>query len=244
MQSYIFQIPEIEDLILDFLDPHTDYQNLAQVNKYFNEIIGEDPVYLSLKKFSQNVEQMEIHPAWVFEPSKIQSYFMKACRYDYLHTAEYLFSEFKTLIDIHFSDEYVFRCSCAYGHLRITKFLLSIEKNIDIHVMKEWAFRQSCVNGHFETVKYLLSLKRDDKIDIHIENEYAFRKACTNGYLSIAKFLYSFDDKIDIHAKHDIAFYASCRNDHLQIAEWLSSLYKGYYLVVDNEEILDHNVLE
>lgn len=50
---YIFFIPEIEQLIFDYLDPFIDYQQLVQVNRFYHEMFTNHPVLIELRKFNK-----------------------------------------------------------------------------------------------------------------------------------------------------------------------------------------------
>ena len=101
-------------------------------------------------------------------------------------------------------------------------------------------FLIACENGHFYDAEWLYSL---GNIDIHAKNEYAFRKSCQNGHLDVAKWLY-FLGNIYIHANNDEAFRSSCKNKHIEVAIWLASICDEYFVVVDNNRIMEWKILD
>jgi hypothetical protein len=131
-----------------------------------------------------------------------------------------------------------FRASCEDGHLDTARWIYSLG-DVDIHTRRDHAFRWSCCNGHLDTARWIYSL---GDVDIHILYDSAFRLSCCNGQLEIAQWIYSLGD-VNIQAKDDYAFRRSCVNKFLETAQWLVSLCKQYKVVVENNRIVSHSVI-
>ena len=164
-------------------------------------------------------------------------------------------------VNVH--EDYGFTLACENGHLKIIKFLMSLNNKPNIHANNEYGFRLACENGHLKIIKYLMSLddkpnihaynengfrwacengqlevikylmSLDDKPNIHAQNENGFRIACKNGQLDVIKFLMSLDDKPNIHAVVENGLQSACENEHLEVAKYLSTICDEYELVID-----------
>lgn len=75
--------------------------------------------------------------------------------------------------------------ACAFGHLRIAKWLYSI--GCDPTVSDNVAIRSACWNGYLHVAKWLYSIGCDPK-DC---NNSAIRLACAGGHLNVINWLYS-----------------------------------------------------
>lgn len=148
----LFPIPEIEKMILSYLEPVTDYQKLILVNKHFFWIVYVDKTYQELKDFSKKESFLEFDTRTYWTPrlKHHNMLFLKSCRYNYLRVAKYIYHKYE--IDIHQYCEDAFRISCKYGHLKIVKWLYNLESPCKI-------------NTHFEISKFVYHM-RDGKFDI------------------------------------------------------------------------------
>lgn len=240
--SYLFQIPEIEEIILSYLEIPVDFYQLMLINKYFYEIVNNNIIFSEFKNFYKKekflgmmfvgYEDFVSYVATnVYEQINDQLYrkFLQACKYGYLRTAKYLLEKYIKTNDSVNNVLALLYC-CKYGHLEIAQWLYHLDPKINIHANDELPFRLSCEKGHIEIAKWLYSIYGDIKINIHTNSESPFRLSCQNGHFEIAKWLYSIagNIKIDIHQSsyqlEDYAFYMSCVNDHIEIAKWLYSL--------------------
>lgn len=244
---YLFPIPEIEAMIIDFLDPNVDYKKIILLNKYFYQIIFNNETYQEFRQFSRMIKYSNCPKI-----QQINGIFYSACIYDYLMVAKYIYGKHSHMIKNNIHDGLLFRDVCDYGNVNIAKWLISLDDgirpsnkyvfrrccergdlemakllyssniNIDIHEDNEYVFRCSCERGKIKVVKWLYSLNQN--INIHASNEYAFRQSCSYGQFKIVKFLLSLDPKIDIHAENDAAFYYACCGRHLDIAKLIFSI--------------------
>lgn len=236
MNTYLFQIPEIERIIIEFLDPLLDYVNLVLVNKYFYDIVMEIPIFMRLKEFYHKKDLPLIHNSISFHrninyPHKLNKYqinFLKACQFGYLSVGKYFLVKYSNKIEICLFHTNIFQLCCLNGHLETAKFLLDLKcRNLDIHANHEAAFRWSCENGQLEIVKWLYSqsIGNGNPIDIHTCNEYAFLMSCKNGHFDVVQYLYNLDKgNFQIHSCNNFAFRWSLNNGHLEIWKWLCGL--------------------
>ena len=85
--------------------------------------------------------------------------FIKACKNGRLQVAIDMASCFG--INIHAGNDRAFWYACAYGHLKIVKWLMSLEGThgpVNIHANNDAAFRWACSKGHLETARYIVGL--------------------------------------------------------------------------------------
>ena len=178
-------LKDLDTTIINYCDVETDYKNIILINKYYNNIITNDNLFLDFKK----IIKMKIK---MLDKKKL---FIETCRMDFKFFAKYLISKHK--INIHTDDELAFRWSCRNGHIETVKYLVELGnqpnyQQINIHANTEEAFRWSCRNGHIETVKYLIELGTQpnyQKINIHANDEEAFRYSCYNGHIETTIYL-------------------------------------------------------
>ena len=178
-------IPDIDKYIVNLVDLRS-LTNLLLVNKFFYEIIIAKPVMDQQKQ----INDMQLRT--------ITDIFIEACGRGFLEYTIYLVNENK--IDIRAVNDYAFRYSCRYGHLKLAQWLICLGES----------------SGY-------------SKIDIRTINDYAFGWSCEKGYLELAQWLVCLGEssgytKIDIHANDDYAFGWSCVNKHLELAQWLVQL--------------------
>ena len=159
------------------------------------------------------------------------AYFKKACKSGNITQVKLLIENYN--IDIHADVEYAFRVTCEKGHLKIVKYLISLDQNINIHAEDEYAFKQACHNNYLDLVKYLISLNQN--IDIHNDDEYAFRIACANGQFELVKYLISLNQNINIHANDEQAFRYACYYGNLELVKYLISLDENINIYTDDD---------
>lgn len=196
--EYIIPIPEIESMILDYLDSIEDVLNLFSINKYFSRIVSINKIYLEFIKFHE--VKNHIHdPNSLDYAGKEIKLFWKTCIGGYLFIMKYLLAKkkYSDRINIRYYWDYAFRLCCVHGHLEMAKWLhqFSLAKNnlINIHSASEYAFRWSCRNGHLDIAKWLYQLSQTTKeiIDIHINSDYIFKKCCRYRRLDVVEWLCS-----------------------------------------------------
>lgn len=159
--DYLFPIPEIEQLILNYLDL-MDFKNLLSINKYFNDIIVRYPsyhIYLEFKKFCLCKDGFRIYN--MKKANKSQTNFFKACRYGYLEIAKFLLKNYPNEINLFADFEYAFQTSCENGRLEVAMWLYSLSqggRKFDIHLYHDRALYISVYNGHLEVHQWLSDL--------------------------------------------------------------------------------------
>lgn len=229
-QIHIFPIPEIDSIILDFLDVIEDGKNLMLVNKYYCRIIGEIPTFIELKKFYVTTDNHHViyngTPCIKF--NKSQEKFIISCLLDYFLTAQYLLKKYTDEINFLLMIDITLYYVCSKNFIRIVKWMIESSSQMITENNQYISFRDSCCNGNLEIAKYLLNLYGlPNRIDIHQKDELIFRFCCERGHFEIVKYLISLEKshgKINIHEYNDVAFKLCCKNGHLEIAKYLISL--------------------
>lgn len=190
---YIFPIPEIEQMIINYLDPVTDWKNLNVINKYFHNLTSRNQTFLELKEFCQKQTK------YFYASRRYNKYdvmFWKVCRHGSIPVMEYLLNKYAKEIDIHSYKEYPFQLCCEFDHLNMAKRLYALSKTtelINIHADDEYAFLQSCRNQHMEIIKWLyqLSQENDNPINIRAHNDLIYKNSCECGRIEVVKWLQS-----------------------------------------------------
>lgn len=193
--DYLFPILEIEQMILEWLDPFLEYKNLILLNHYFYELITNDLVYLELKEFLHNRKKFASIRFFLRSFLLEEILFLRICKKGYLRLAKRMY-KIHPDINIHVFGDFIFQKSCQYGHLHIIKFLLSLEETsgkINIHNNCELAFIWSCEEGHLEVAQFLYEIGRYD-INIHADHNAAFLKSTENKHLDVVMWLASLDE--------------------------------------------------
>ena len=139
-------LKDLDTTIINYCDVESDYKNILLINKYYNNIIMNDNLFLDLKR----IIEMKI------KTKNKTKLFIETCRMGLKFFAKYLLLKHK--INIHMDNEHAFRLSCANGHIETVKYLIELGnqanyKQINIHADDEFAFRWSCGNGYIEMVK-------------------------------------------------------------------------------------------
>lgn len=233
--TFLLPIINIEVELLNYLDPIIDFQQLAMINRYYYNIVINNPVFNKFKDFITETKENEIFmfdlDEDLYNSKNISKNFIIACKYNYLSIAQYI-SFHKNYSS--YDSEIGFKWSCLNGHIDVCKWLYSMsiqmKDPINIHTCNEYPFRWSCTKGHIDVSKWLfdLSIKMDSPINIHADNEYPFRWSCSENHLEVAKWLYelsiSINSPIDIHVCNEYAFRHSCIKGNYEVSKWLYQL--------------------
>jgi ankyrin repeat protein len=217
----IFNLVDIDLHIINFLDPMTDFFLLSCINKYYNNLVKQNKLFVEFKIFTTKIH---------FANEKKD--FINACKYGYVLVAQYFCNKYT--IDIHAGNEYAFQLACGNGHIETAKWLFNLSNEISsiigIHADNERPFRWACYGGHIGTAKWLFNLSNEISsiINIHADNELAFGWACYFGHIETAKWLFSLSNEIssiiNIHADNERPFRWACYGGHIEIAKWLFNL--------------------
>ena len=141
---------EIHVVILDHCDMIDDFLSILQVNKYFNELITNDQLFLEWNRFHL-----------VCKRKNDKKDFYMACKHGYLRVSKYLL--YRDSINIHAYNDVAFRGSCENGHHDIAQWLIELGLKpefgmVNIHADNECAFQWSRLNGHHAIAQWLIKL--------------------------------------------------------------------------------------
>ena len=98
-----------------------------------------------------------------------------------LSTIKDFYKKYKNNIDIHYDNNWAFRCACRYGNLKLCQWLYSLDtsQSFNIHFHSDWAFRNACRSGNLKLCKWLYSGYIPGSFDIHYNNDDSFMN-CKN----------------------------------------------------------------
>lgn len=197
----LFPIPEIEDIIFDYLDSICNLASVVKVNHYYYGIITQRNIYICLRNY-------------VNKYGHSTNNFEKACRHGQLNAAKY-FLRHNRGIDIHSC----LKESCLNGHLDVAEWLQQLGGTIAHNYM----FLSCCDHGHLNIVNWL---HQTHIFDIHYDA--IFELACWKNHLDIAIWLYNVADQIDINVIDDYdgsnILQSAISMDHRDIIIWLCNL--------------------
>lgn len=232
MEKHIFQIPEIECMILNYLNLKEQI-NLLSINKYFYEIVSPKPLYKEMIEFHVEKKSHGIHYLIRLKfPIKyhkkdldlINNFFI-ACELGFSLVIKYYFANIYPE-NIPIVTNSIFPIVCRKGNFDIVKWL---EENCKEKLVTYIdAFMSSCIYGRLEIAQYLYSKNRQ----LFINNLYPwfyeeeFNMSCRNGHIDVVKYLVSLNDELNINFDYEDAFQYSCENGHLEVVKWLYSLSK------------------
>ena len=224
LETEIFYIKEIAELILNKCDVESDYKNILFVNKYFynciygNSLLSE---WLQLVEFKNELK------------------FIEACKHNFLLVVKHFVTMKK--INIHTLNNSAFRTSCKNGSLDVIKYLIKKKYHresqnekqlININRNFKLGFILSYKYGHIQTTKYIINICKGlpyIPINIYMRNNEALSYFCKYGHLDMVKDMienktdiyYQF---IDINAHNDMIFVDSCGSGNLKLVKYLINL--------------------
>lgn len=225
--EFIFDIPELDDYLLNYVDILCDNIILININyqrEIYNsnilkqllalrEINGREIInipkkaclseYLELAEHILRVEHFNFPEQF---PNLLNTLFTKCIIANSIKIVDFLVKladEFNIKFDIHSNFENLFRSSCKEGHLGMAKWLYEYGNNInsiiDINARRYDAFLHACYNGHLDVMKWLVSIgnETDNAINIDFQEACMFIYCCKEGRLEIAKWLFEHRNEIN-----------------------------------------------
>ena len=189
----IFCIPEIEELIFDYLDPVIDLKNIAAINHHYHNLIDHNKGYTEIRNFCKSQKECNL------------TTFVNACKQGNICAVKYIYTK-KNIS--HEELTKALRFSCYRNHLEIAIWLYNSSKrfcpSLDLsesYLKNEYVFELCCEYGHLEIIIWLYNLS--GFFDNHIDYYSSFEKSCFNGHLEVAQWLYNLSNSIDIHINNE-----------------------------------------
>lgn len=260
--QYIFFIPEIEEMIFNYLNPLFDYQHLILVNKHYFEMFSNHPIIIELRNFylkasnKTSIYQVPVSDKWgcameryeqIITGDIYRQQFAKACINNCIFLAKYIYSKHLNEIKNGLYFDIFLQC-CKDSHLEILKFIVAQEliNKSGMIFYSNYFITKNCETNNIKVAQWLYSLgyhsfpdEMDDELFVH---------ACKNGHIDTAKFLLSIDKSINIHRGNDNVFRSSCANGHLEMVKYLLSLDGKIDISTNKQEAFrkscDHGHLE
>ena len=101
----ILPLFELNDLLITkYLDPLDDYKNLCQINKYYNELIKNNKLYINLYEFKKSYHKAPL--------KDYANSFTSTCYYGYLDIVKYFYNKYQ----INFGEyDLAFKYACKNG---------------------------------------------------------------------------------------------------------------------------------
>ena len=98
----IFYIPEIEELIFEYLDPVLDLKNIAAISHHYHDLIAHNKEYTEIRNFCKSKKYYDV------------TTFVNACRQRNIYAMKYIYTK-KNIQH----DEYVkaFQFSCCNNNI-------------------------------------------------------------------------------------------------------------------------------
>lgn len=251
----IFPIPEIEDMILAYIDPIDDLPKLSRVNHYYNSVAKRNTLYTTTLNYHIRYGRISIHDI-----------FTLICSQNNISGAKYLKARYLNYLRSYSYDDIYIIC-CRNGHLDTAVFLLNSGFNIsrikikfifgtydcnsiftdcckhiymfiwmyNMYIMDDYVnllFKQACTDGNITAASFLYNLIEFYGIGNYTTNDL-FQQICKKNHLGIAIWLYNLDDSkgiiVDIHHGHDQALCTSGWSNSYDIVDWLCCLDYRYY---------------
>jgi len=102
-----------------------------------------------------------------FLKSEIRFLFFDSCiKKNNLNTVKFLY--YNNKIDIHYDNDFAFRCAVMNNNLDVAKWIFSLG-GINVHCENDQAFNWACSMNHLEMAKWLVTVC--DAYYIEIEND-------------------------------------------------------------------------
>lgn len=218
----LFNVKDIDRLLLSFCDLLDDYIVIMLVNKYYHALVSNDILFISFKNTQLACNEMvDIHFIRKTGYKYYTKLFLVACARNNLLLCEYL-NNYKGNKFLYSVREVDF-IKCYYKNVEVAKFLLTNKKisfncgSLNIY----YIFSLCCYEGYTATIKWMVDTCQLLSIDLR-PNTYLFSECCRRNKLETAKYLYQLDPLIASDCE-DI-FLSCCAKGRLEMARWLYGL--------------------
>lgn len=243
---YLFPIPEIEAMILDYLNKEIDYQQLVSVNKYFHEIIERDLVYPELRRFlkeiyhkrstrkrsrsQRRVRRGECSTWHNIKYPRIHKFLIESLKHDKLEFAKYVYTTANYVLYLHtdldslfceITQEFLTACH-ENGNSEIVKWVHGLN---DLTIAAEHhndLFGMCCEKGYLEIAKWLYDKYSPGTINICKLSMQSFMNSCKNGHIDVIRWLCSLDN--NIHKRDKYLIRGCYLNKQIELVRWFHSL--------------------
>lgn len=221
---------EIEELILNLLNPITDYPKLVQVNKYYHTLITNLEIYWQLKE-AISFKHYETY----VDNNLCNLCCIAACTLGYHEIAKLFYQLGNATSNPVPITEFKLEQFVKRNNFEMVKWLCELNPM----VMREISFSVICETNNLEMIGYYFSPQFQNLVMNQYEINYGifrgkifekdecFKYVCCNNHLEITKFLLSLEEtlgKFNIRIHQNYIFEECCAKNHLEIAKLLISL--------------------
>ena len=254
----IFYIPEIEELIFEYLDPVLNLKNIAAISHHYHNLIEYNEEYTEIRNFCKSQKECNL------------TTFVNACKQGNICAVKYIYTK-KNIS--HEELTKALRFSCYNNRLEITTWLYNLPERLkpslgssrmglperlkpslgssrmglperlkpslgSSRMVLPERLKPSLGSSRMGLPKqFCPSLDLTDLWDRCLDNEYVFVICCQNGHLEMIMWLYNLSGFFDMDINYDLSFAKSCRHGHLEVAQWLYNLLNSIDIHANNNSI-------
>jgi hypothetical protein len=242
----IFSIPEIDDMIINYLDPLVHLKKLARVNHHYHNVVIKNSLYTRLK---------QVH---IKGKRRCLTYFTAACSLGMIDVVKYLFFIHKIKASV---STQAFNRSCLAGHLDVVSLLLNLQ-GVPCDLKK--TYQSLMATGYLDIIillhnnlshcekigPYCMSGNLDIILWAHhmfinvskMDAQNAFAYGCSKDHIDVVIWLYNMYTNIDIHSTGDYIFKNSCDKGNTIVPIWLTLVCNKYRIktVISYRPIVDN----
>lgn len=217
-RCYIFPIPEIQQMIFDYLNPFVDFYNLILVNKHTRRMVFKNSTHKELLDFQAKNLHGKLSLIYSIITDRKNEIFIAFCVNNYTKLAWFYHEKYSKL-NIHLNYDQAFTWTCCSGDLGIAKWLYQI--GIDNDTIP-YAFRAACYSNKLEVAKWLYQYESNLRNNqIYHDRHNFFRTFCEKGAINVLQWLHQLNINLFNDVDTQNGFLLSCVNGHLSLSQWL-----------------------